>query len=65
MQFASVDVVAIAKAAGFSITSEDHNSHSRELSDKELEDVAGAGHPKCSCPLLLTWPDQKSFVICS
>ena len=33
------DVVAIAKAAGFSITTEDLNSH--ELSDDELEGAAG------------------------
>ena len=46
-------VVAIAKAASFSITTEDLNSHSRELSDKELEGVAGGGRdcePVCmSC----------------
>ncbi len=38
-----VDVVAIAKAAGFSITTVDLDSHSIELSDKELESVAGGG----------------------
>jgi len=35
------DPVAIAKSAGLSITTEDLNSDSRELSDKELESVAG------------------------
>ena len=35
------DVVAIAKAAGFSITTEDLNSHRQGVSDDELEGVAG------------------------
>ena len=35
------DVVAIAKAAGFSITKEDLNTHRQNLSDEELEGVAG------------------------
>ena len=36
------DVVAIAKAAGFSITTEDLNSHRQNLtSDDELEGAAG------------------------
>ena len=36
------DVVAIAKAAGFSITTEDLNSHRQvELSDDELEAASG------------------------
>ena len=35
------DVVAIAKAAGFSITTEDLNTHRQNLSDDELEGVAG------------------------
>ena len=34
------DVVAIAKAAGFSITTEDLNSH-RQVRDDELEGAAG------------------------
>ncbi len=37
----SADVVAIAKAAGFSITTEDLNSHTQDLSDEELEGAAG------------------------
>lgn len=35
------DVVAIANAAGFVITTEDLNSHRQNLSDDELEGVAG------------------------
>ncbi len=35
------DVVAIAKAAGFSITTEDLNSQRQNLTDDELEGVAG------------------------
>ena len=35
------DVVAIAKAAGFSITTEDLNSHIQGVSDDELESAAG------------------------
>ena len=38
------DPVAIAKAAGFSITTEDLNSHRQNLSDAELEGVAGGGN---------------------
>jgi len=37
------DPVAIAKAAGFSITTEDLKEQRQTLSDKELEGVAGAG----------------------
>ena len=37
------DVVAIAKASGFSITTEDLNTHRQTLSDQELEGVAGGG----------------------
>ena len=35
------DVVAIAKAAGFSITTEDLNSYRQGVSDDELEGAAG------------------------
>ena len=35
------DVVAIAKAAGFSIATEDLNIHRQNLSDEELEGIAG------------------------
>ena len=34
-------VVAIAKAAGFTITTEDLNSHRQNLTEDELEGVAG------------------------
>ncbi|MDB4555086.1 Nif11-like leader peptide family RiPP precursor [Synechococcus sp. AH-707-D15] len=37
------DPVAIAKAAGFSITTEDLKEHRQTLSDDELEGVAGGG----------------------
>ena len=51
------DPVAIAKSAGFSITTEDLNSHRQNLSDAELEGVAGgvlcvseaAGVPGLQC----------------
>ena len=42
------DVVAIAKAAGFAITTEDLNSHRQDVSDEELESVAGGGG-YCRC----------------
>ena len=45
------DVVAIAKAAGFSITTEDLNTHRQNLSDDELEDVAGGRLFLTECPL--------------
>ena len=35
--------VAIAKAAGFSITTEDLNTYRQNLSEEELEGVAGGG----------------------
>jgi predicted ribosomally synthesized peptide with nif11-like leader len=38
------DVVAIAKATGLSITTEDLNTHRQNLTDDELEGVAG-GEP--------------------
>ena len=42
------DVVAIAKAAGFSISTEDLNTYRQNLSDDELEGVAGgACAPTC------------------
>ncbi len=37
------DAVAIAMAAGFSITTEDLNAHRQSLSDDALEGVAGGG----------------------
>lgn len=43
IQAKGADVVAIAKAAGFSITLENLNTYRESLSDEELEDVAGGG----------------------
>ena len=40
-------VVAIAKAAGFTITTEDLNSHRQNLTEDELEGVAGGGCHLC------------------
>ena len=37
------DVEAIAKAAGFLITTDDLNTYRQNLSEKELEGLAGAG----------------------
>ncbi|EAU74283.1 Nif11-like leader peptide family natural product precursor [Synechococcus sp. RS9916] len=37
-------VLAIAKAAGFTITTEDLNSHRQNLTEDELEGVAGGGN---------------------
>ncbi|WP_413359976.1 Nif11-like leader peptide family natural product precursor [Prochlorococcus sp. MIT 1201] len=37
------DPVAIAKAAGFSITTEDLKEHRQTLSDDDLEGMAGGG----------------------
>ena len=42
------DPVAIAKAAGFSITTEDLNTHRQTLSDADLENVAGGGWGQCA-----------------
>ena len=41
------DPVAIAKAAGFSITTEDLNTHRQTLSEDELEGVAGGDSTTC------------------
>ena len=50
------DVIAIAKAAGFSITTEDLKEHRQDLSDDELEGVAGGGGAGC-------WTEiRKSFL---
>ncbi len=37
------DVLSIANAAGFSISTEDLNAYRENLSDEELEGVAGGG----------------------
>jgi len=53
------DVVAIAKAAGFSITTEDLNldlnSHRLGVNDDELEGVAGGGGPPWTQKVVLAW----------
>ena len=41
------DPVAIAKAAGFAITTEDLKTHRQNLSDQELEGVAGGESAFC------------------
>ena len=46
------DVVAIAKAAGFRITTEDLNSHRQNLTEDELENIAGGKTLQCSCGLV-------------
>ena len=44
-------VVAIAKAAGFTITTENLKTHRQTLSDDELEGVAGGANTGCGqCP---------------
>ena len=47
-------VVAIAKAAGFSITTEDLNSDRQNLTDDELEGVAGGGTAATGCTRLFS-----------
>ena len=42
--------IEIAKAAGFSITAEDMQSSTMELSDEELEGAAGGGSGLYGCP---------------
>ena len=48
------DVVAIAKAAGFSITTEDLNTQHQTLSDAELEGMAGGGRDTSTEPCSFT-----------
>ena len=48
------DVVAIAKVAGFTITTEDLNSHRQTLSDDELEGVAGGTGLQIALGVLIT-----------
>ena len=50
------DVVAIAKTAGFSISTEDLNTHRKTLSVDELEAVAGGGLTVTWCLLLACNP---------
>ena len=46
------DVIAIAKAAGFTITTEDLNSHRQNLTDDELEGVAGGRNDREMCEMM-------------
>ena len=48
------DPVAIAKAAGFSITTEDLNTQRQTLSDDELEGVAGGTGLQIALGVLIT-----------
>ena len=52
------DVVAIAIAAGFAITTEDLKEQRQNLSDDELEGVAGGG-----CWLLWTTEEPRRGVV--
>ena len=62
------DVVAIAKAAGFSITTEDLNTYRQNLSDEELEGVAGGDGCPCKsyagCIAWLTIGSQSNTPNC-
>ncbi|QNI85084.1 nif11-like leader peptide domain protein [Synechococcus sp. PROS-7-1] len=42
-------VVTIAKAAGFVISAEELKKSQAEISEEELEGVAGGGQNKCAC----------------
>jgi predicted ribosomally synthesized peptide with nif11-like leader len=54
------DPVAIAKAAGFSITTEDLNIQRQTLSDAELEVMAGGCTATTNHPTVETHPDITS-----
>jgi predicted ribosomally synthesized peptide with nif11-like leader len=50
------EIIALAKAAGFSINSDDLSTSKRvELSEQDLEGIAGGFITKGCCP----WPDSK------
>ena len=49
------DLVAIAKAAGFSITTDDLTAHRSKLSDNELEGMAGGDLDRDQCTCLTTF----------
>jgi predicted ribosomally synthesized peptide with nif11-like leader len=48
-------VVAIAKAAGFVISSEELKRAQAEISEDELEGMAGGGLQLCKCQTCNTW----------
>ena len=50
------EIIALAKAAGFSINSDDLSASKRvELSEQDLEGIAGGFFSEGCCP----WPDSK------
>ena len=49
------DPVAIAKVAGFAITTDDLAAHRQNLSDEELEGVAGGGYTQATNDRLCCW----------
>ena len=58
------DVVAIAKAAGFSITTDDLAPNRQSLSDMEIESVAGGSAANCpsqnvDCPFWTNHPPSQ------
>ena len=48
------DVMAIAKAAGFSLSADDLKNAPSEISDAELESVAGGGQSGSPCQSVFT-----------
>ena len=58
------DVVAIAKAAGFTITTEDLNSHRQNLTEDELEGVAGGVKLACFLSTQLTLHNATCLAGC-
>ena len=58
------DRVAIAKAAGFSITTEDLKAHRQNLSDDELESVAGGASMVVAACGNTVWCSADSVCIC-
>ena len=57
-------VVAIAKAAGFTITTEDLNSHRQNLTEDELEGVAGGVKLACFLSTQLTLHNATCLAGC-
>ena len=55
------DVVAIAKAAGFAISTEDLNNHPQNLSEEELESAAGGGCNDQTACVCGSWSYYGSF----
>ncbi|NMO83976.1 Nif11-like leader peptide family natural product precursor [Cyanobacteria bacterium 150NLHA] len=55
-------MVAIAKAAGFAITKEDLNTYRQNLSDDELENVAGGIQKNYQCSVTF-WACKTNYSI--